>query len=191
MAKRKIKNIFEDWTPEWKFVRGEGKWNYFVEPDDYDNWGTQLYGKEVEELIPELEEIRDKAVEFVKEQGKEVTNVNPVYKEDKEGNKYINFRKKKYDEETTPPKLYNVSGDEITGEFNQPVGGGSTLRVKTMIKPYYIPASKTVGVSTKLIAVQIIKNNFNGTSAGFSDESGEDNPPFDFDSSKATESDEY
>lgn len=179
MAKKKIKNIFEDYEPLWKFVRGEAKWLYIKEPDDYDNWSLNLYGEEVEDLIPELVEYLAEAVVFAKEQGKEVKTVAEVYKTDQDGNKFIKPKKKKYDEDTYPPKIYNITGDEVTEEFNKKLGGGTKVRVKLMVKPYYMGTTKTVGLSTKLIAVQVIKPVEYAGGAGFDDESGGDTPPFD------------
>ena len=53
MAKSKVKNIFQDYEPLWKYIRGEAKWAYVLEPDDYGNWSVNIYSDEIEELIPE------------------------------------------------------------------------------------------------------------------------------------------
>jgi len=120
----------------------------------------------------------DQAVEYAKEKGKDVQNVAHFLKKDKQGREFIHAKRKQYDVETLPPKIYSVTGEEITDQFNEPVGGGSAIRAKVMIKPYYMPTTKTVGVSTKLLAVQIIKNKEFAGGSGFTDESSQDNPPF-------------
>ena len=184
MAKKKIKNIFEDYEVKWEYIRGTANWVYLLEPDDYDNWSLNLYGDQVDALEEDLQEYLDTAVEFVKEQGKEVTTVAPIYNVDQEGKKFFKLKKKKYDENTPKPKIYNVSGDEVTDSWNKPIGAGSVVRVKVMIKPYYIPATKTVGLSKRLLAVQIIKNETFGGDAGFKDESNNgDTPPFEVEES--------
>lgn len=181
MAKKKIVSIFKDYDPLWKYVRGVGNWNALIEPDDYEKWSTNLSGPEVDELEDELQAFLDDAVQFVKEEGKVVESIAPIFKETQEGNKYIQFKKTQYEEDTDGPKLYNVTGEEITGKLKREPGGGSTLRVKAMIKPYYMATTKTVGLSYKLLAVQIIEAKEYAGSSGFGDESNGETPPFDAD----------
>jgi hypothetical protein len=190
MAKEKVTNLFKDYDPMWEYVKGEGQWNNFITPDaEYDTWSTNLYGQEVEDLEPALQAYLDEAVEFLKEQGKEPEDLADLYKV-KDGKKYINFKRKGYNGENTPPKLYNVTGEEITGELKQDPWGGSTIRVRAMIKPYFMPAKKQgrtlipsiAGLSYQLLAVQIIENKQGNTQSGFVDESkGGDVAPFDAD----------
>jgi hypothetical protein len=179
MAKKKVKSVFADYEPLWKFVRGEGYWVNIKDPDDYGNWNVNLYGNEVDELKEELEAYLEDAVEFAKGEGKDVQTVADIYKTDKEGRKFIKFKKPQYDEDTPGPKVFNVTGEEVTDSWNAPIGGGSKLRVKALIKPYYMPTTKTVGLSFKLLAVQIIENKEFAGGSGFGDESGGDTPPFD------------
>jgi hypothetical protein len=179
MAKKKVKSIYENTEPLWKYIRGEGYWVSIKEPDDYGNWNVNLYGDEVMELEEELQAYLNEAVEFAKAEGKDVQNVADVFKTDKEGRKYLKAKKTQYDEDTPPPKIYNITGDEVTDEWKDPIGGGSKLRIKVMIKPYYMNTTKTVGLSTKLMAVQVIKNKEFAGGSGFGDESGGDTPPFD------------
>ena len=186
MAKKRVKSIFEDYDVLWKFARGTAKWAYLLEPDDYGNWSLNLYGPEVEEMEEELQAYLDEAVEFAKEQGKDVQAVAPIYNKDNEGNTFMKVKKKQYDEDTPRPKIFNVTGEDVTDTWSEPIGGGSTVRVKMLIKPYYMPTTKTVGLSKKLIAVQIIKNKSFTTNGGFTDESSNDNPPF-----EVEESEEY
>ncbi len=177
--KRRAVNIFEDYDPLWRFIRGEGKWVNIVQPDDYGNWSINLYGDEALELETELQAYLDEAVEFAKEKGKDVQVVADLYSKDQEGNKYLKLKKKQYDEDTPRPKIYNVTGEEVTDEWTEPIGGGSKLRVKVMFKPYYMGSTKSIGLSKKLIAVQIIENKkFAGGGGGFQDESSGENPPF-------------
>jgi hypothetical protein len=184
MAKKKVKSVFADYEPIWKFVRGTGYWVNIKDPDEYGNWNVNLYGEEVDELEEELKAYLEDAVEFAKEAGKDVQHVADIYKTDKEGRRYIKFKKPQYDEDTPGPKIFDVTGQEVTEEWNTPIGGGSTLRLKVLIKPYYMPTTKTVGLSYKLIAVQVIKNKEFAGGSGFVDESSADNPPFDTEDSE-------
>ena len=55
------------------------------------------------------------------------------------------------------------------------IGGGSTLKVSTTIVPYTMPSSKSVGISLRLNAVQVInlvEGGKDGDSSMFSDEEG-------------------
>jgi hypothetical protein len=186
MAKKKIVNIFEDAEPIWSYIKGTGQWINVVTPDDYDKWSVNLYGDEVMDMEAELTAYVDEAVAYAKEQGKVVENVAYPYAE-YDGKKYIQFKKKVYDDATEPPKLYNISGDEITGQYKKEIGGGSTVRVRAMFKPYYMGTTKTVGVSKKLLALQIIENKEYKGASGFQDESTTDNAPFDGASPDASE----
>lgn len=171
MAKKKIVNIFEEAEPIWSYIKGTGQWINVVEPDDYDKWSVNLYGEEVLEMKDELTAFVDEAVAFAREQGKVVDNVAYPYSE-YDGKEYIQFKKKVYDADTPPPQLYNLHGDEITGTYRKPIGGGSSVRVRAMFKPYYMGTTKTVGVSKKLLALQILENKEYKGASGFVDESG-------------------
>jgi len=179
MAKRKIINIFKDTDPLWKYVRGTGNWTSIVDTDDYDAWTTNLSGDEVDELSTELSEYLNEAVKFAKEEGKQIDNIaDNFYKTAQDGTKYIKFKRAKYDEDTEGPKIFNITGEDITGQVKKDPGGGSTLRVRAMIKPYYMASTKTVGLSFKMLAVQIINNKEYVGASGFGDESTGETPPF-------------
>ena len=176
MAKQK--NIFKDAEPIWKYIKGTGNWNTIIKPDDYDKWSVNLSGQEVEDLEVELQAALDEAEKFAKSKGKNVEKVASPYAE-YNGTKYIQFKKPKYDDDTEGPKLYNITGEEVTGQVKKDPGGGSTLRLRVMFKPYYMAATKTVGLSKKLLAVQIIDNKEYVGASGFEDESGgAETPPF-------------
>jgi len=188
-AKKQYDNLFGDHEPMWQYVRGTGDWNSFIEPEErYDTWTTQLSGDEVEELEGELQGYLDEAVAFAKESGKVVDDVADLYKV-KNGKKYIQFKRKgsKKDGPNTPPKYFNINGDEVTGADRKEVGGGSTIRIRAMIKPYFMPAKKVgkvdvpsiVGLSYQLLAVQVIENKEYAGASGFGDESSAEAPPFD------------
>jgi hypothetical protein len=187
----KVVNLFKDYDPLWEYVKGTGQWNNFLVADaEYDTWSTQLFGEGVEDLEPTLQAYLDEAVEFVKESGKDVEDVADLYRE-RDGKKYINFKRKAYGGDNEPPKLFNVTGEEITGQLKSDPWGGSTLRVRAMIKPYYMPSKKVgktvvpsiVGLSYTLLAVQIIDNKQGTSASGFVDESTNsgDTAPFDAD----------
>lgn len=193
MAKKKIENIFSETEPLWKYVKGTGQWINVIEADDYEKWSVNLYGEEVIELDDELTAYLEEAIAFAKEAGKEVESKADLYKE-YDGKKYIQFKRKKYDEDTAPPKLYNITGEEITGMYKKEIGGGSTIRIRAMIKPYFMPSKKVgqvvvpsiVGLSYQLLAVQIIENKEYKGASGFGDESGGnvETPPFEVDGSE-------
>ena len=184
MVKKRTPSIYQDYDVIWKYVRGIGNWNSLVSPDDYDKWSTNLSGQEVEDMEVELQAYLDEAVKFAKAEGKDVQTISPLYKE-YQGNRYIQFKKPQYDEDTEAPKYYNINGDEVTGKDRKEVGGGSTIRIRAMVKPYYMATTKTVGVTYKLLAVQVIENKEYVGASGFGDESGgaepkaEDVAPFD------------
>ncbi len=177
-AKKKIVNIFEDYDVLWRFVKGPCKWVSIVAPDDYGNWSLNMYGDEIEDIKEEIQGYLDEAVRFAKEKGKDVQTINPILKVDNEGKSFMKIKKPQYDEDTPQPKIYNITGDEVTDTFKTPIGGGSMLRVKMLVKPYYMGTTKSVGVSMKLLAVQVIKNVEFAGGSGFNDESSTDNPPF-------------
>lgn len=179
MAKKKFNNIYSETEPLWKYVKGIGQWTNIITADDYDKWSTNFYGQEVEDLEVELQAYLDEAVEFAKKEGKVVNTIAPLYKE-YEGKKYIQFKKKKYDEDTEAPKTYNITGEETTGNLKSEPGGGSTLRLRAMVKPYYMASTKTVGLTYGMLAVQIIENKQYQGASGFEDESTStaETPPF-------------
>lgn len=177
MAK-KFNNIYSDTEPLWKYVKGTGQWNNFIKADDYDKWSTNFYGEEVEELETELQAYLDEAVKFAKAEGKEVKNIADLYKT-YEGKKYIQFKKKKYDEDTEAPKYYDIHGNEVVDKNRKEVGGGSTLKLRVMVKPYFMASTKTVGLTYGLLAVQVLENKEYIGASGFEDESGEEAAPFD------------
>ena len=187
MAKQKRENIYENTEPLWKYVKGTGNFNALRDVDQFEKWSTNLSGEEVEDLEVEMKAMLDEAVKLAEEKGKVVKNVADLYKT-YEGKKFIVFKKKQYDEETKGPKLYNVHGDELVDlkGFQEP-GGGSTLRVRAIIKPYYMATTKTVGLSYGMLACQIIDNKQYVGASGFGDESGgaKEEAPFE------TESEDY
>lgn len=200
MAKQKTNdNIFKDHEVMWKYVKGIGNWNSVIEVNKYDSWSVNLSGEEVEELEGELQGYLDEAVDFAKEQGKEVDDVADLYKVNKDGKKYIQFKRKGYNGENTPPKLYNIHGDETTGQVKTEPGGGSTLRLRVMVKPYFMPSKKVgkvevpsiVGLSYQLLAVQIIENKEYAGQSGFGDESGGAKETAPFDTPVTTEDSDY
>ncbi len=183
MAKKRIVNIFSEAEPLWKYLKGTGQWITVVDADDYDKWSVNLYGDEVLDLRTELQAFLDEAVAFAESEGKEVKNIAGLYKE-YQGKEYIQFKKPKYDDDTEPPKLYNITGEEITGKMKKPIGGGSTVRIRAMIKPYYMASTKSVGLTYRLLALQIIENKEYAGASGFEDESGGSKAPFEVEESE-------
>lgn len=138
---------------------------------------------ELQALIEKLEAIQDKAFdEAVSEANamnkKKITKAD-LYLEDEEGNIYLKFKQnaviKKKDGSTATVKIAHFDSKGKPVDVN--VGRDSVIRLSFTATPYFMQSTKTVGLSLRPVAVQVIKlNEFGGNSAedyGFSsDEEG-------------------
>ena len=166
--------VFEEVEPKFGFMKGEAKWAHILKPSQYDKYSIDLYGDEVIEHIPVFEEMAQKAAEEIKQAGKKVALVADVYKENDEGVKYIQFKKAATGKEgpIPHPPIYDVYGN-LVEDWDKLIGNGSIVKVKYVAKPYYMAATKTVGISYKLLALQVIKLvEYTEGGGGFGDESG-------------------
>lgn len=135
---------------------------------------------ELKKLIEKLEAIQDKAFdEAVSEanaMNKKKIHKADLYLEDDEGNVYLKFKQnaviKKKDGSTANVKLAHFDSKGKPVDVN--VGRDSVIRLSFTATPYFMQSTKTVGLSLRPVAVQVIKlNEFGGNSAedyGFSAE---------------------
>jgi hypothetical protein len=172
---------FNKEASKWGYVKGEAKWCKFLKPDDYDKFSVNLSGSDIEDLIVELEAMRDEAVEAVEALGKKAIPAD-VYKEEEDGTKFISFKLPAVDYEGKPNKIkvYDVSGN-LVEDWDKEVGNGSVIKIKYQAKPYYMASTKMVGISYRFYAMQIIKlEEYTSKDSGFGDET-DGNAPFDTD----------
>lgn len=138
---------------------------------------------ELQALIEKLEAIQDKAFdEAVSEanaMNKKKIHKSDLFFEDEEGNVYLKFKQnaviKKKDGSTVNAKIAHFDSKGKPIDVN--VGRDSVIRLSFTAMPYFMQSTKTVGLSLRPVAVQVIKlNEFGGNSAedyGFSsDEEG-------------------
>lgn len=159
-------------TPDTKFdPDGVYKIDLFVDRD------------EAQDLINKLEVIRDDYLEnsdiikAVREKNpKARINVAEVYEEDEEGRAHFKFKQKaKITTKTgqTYDKKVAIFDSKVK-PIKVEIGNGSTVKVSFSAQPYYMASTKTVGLSLKLIAVQVLNLVEFGQddSAGFEAEEG-------------------
>lgn len=127
---------------------------------------------ELKKLIEKLEAIQDKAFdETVSEanaMNKKKIHKADLYLEDDEGNVYLKFKQnaviKKKDGSTANVKIAHFDSKGKPVDVN--VGRDSVIRLSFTATPYFMQSTKTVGLSLRPVAVQVIKlNEFGGNSA--------------------------
>lgn len=127
---------------------------------------------ELKKLIEKLEVIQDKAFdEAVSEanaMNKKKIHKADLYLEDDEGNVYLKFKQnaviKKKDGSTANVKIAHFDSKGKPVDVN--VGRDSVIRLSFTATPYFMQSTKTVGLSLRPVAVQVIKlNEFGGNSA--------------------------
>lgn len=160
------------------YLRGKAKWAKVLEADQYGNYAIDVYPEEaggLDAIKEEAERIAEEAKGLVEGLKKKVALVADVSKEDSEEVEYIQFKRK---EDKGAPKIYNKYG-ELDEDWDSLVGNGSIVKVGCVLSPYYMAATKTVGVSYKLYAVQVIDLvEYEGGSGntGFGNEAGDEAP---------------
>lgn len=160
--------------------KGDARWCKILEADEYDKYTVDVYG-DLEHIQAEAEAIVEKAKELVEGAGKEIEKVQYATKTNKEGEEFVHFKRdafKRDGTENTPPKIYNSAGTLVEG-WNKLIGNGSKVSVAYLLSPYYMASSKTVGVSIKFYAIQVIdlvEYSGGGGGSPFDNESGEDVP---------------
>ena len=178
----------DQYYSQFGYLKGTSKWTKVLQPDQYGNYAVDVYPSEddLNHIKDIATEIANDAKELVEGAGKQVKMVNDVSKFDQEDVEYIQFKRKasKQDgSDVPPPKIYDAGGTHVA-DWNKLVGNGSTVKVGYTLTPYYMAATKTVGVSFKFYAIQIIKlseytGGTGGGSGGFGDETDSNDAPFD------------
>lgn len=179
--------------------KGYAQYPYLKDPDtkfnpdgDYkvnlamdDNEAT---GKLIAKLQQMLEDFYDNDEEIAKAvaKGRKVV-MSDIYEKDEEGRIVLKFKQK--------AKITKKNGEKIDIKLPQfdsrgkpmeaaNIGRDSVIKINFSIRPYYLPTTKTCGLSLRPVAVQVIKlNEFTGggsaESYGFDDEGegGYEAPP--------------
>lgn len=171
--------------------KGYAQYPYLKDPDtkfnpdgDYkvnlamdDNEAT---GKLIAKLQQMLEDFYDSDEEVAKAvaKGRKVV-MSDIYENDEEGRIVLKFKQK--------AKITKKNGEKINIKLPQfdsrgkpmeaaNIGRDSVIKVNFSVRPYYLPTTKTCGLSLRPVAVQVIQlNEFSGgggtaESYGFSDE---------------------
>lgn len=172
--------------------KGYAQYPYLKDPDtkfnpdgDYkvnlamdDNEAT---GKLIAKLQQMLEDFYDNDEEVAKAvaKGRKVV-MSDIYENDEEGRIVLKFKQK--------AKITKKNGEKINIKLPQfdsrgkpmeaaNIGRDSVIKVNFSVRPYYLPTTKTCGLSLRPVAIQVIQlNEFSGggggtaESYGFSDE---------------------
>lgn len=170
--------------------RGYAQYPYLKDPDtkfnpdgDYkvnlamdDN---EVTGKLIAKLQQILEEFYDSDEEVAKAiaKGRKVV-MTDVFEKDEEGRLVLKFKQK--------AKITKKNGEKIDVKLPQfdsrgkpmeaaNIGRDSVIKVNFSVRPYYLPTTKTCGLSLRPVAIQVIElHEFTGggsaESYGFSDE---------------------
>lgn len=147
-------------APDTKFdAKGVYKVGIKLSADD-----AQVVIDAINEVMPRAQELLDeaKAKEKAKNKLKDYSLSDEPWSEDEEGNITFNTKMaarvtskkdgKTYD---LKPKLFDAKGNPI--KFGTRIGGGSLVRLRIEFIPYFNAASKSAGVSLRLVAVQVIE----------------------------------
>jgi hypothetical protein len=140
--------------------------------------------EQVQKFIAKLEDIRDSF--YDQDEGvqkalktRKAVNKADVCEYDEEGNVYFKFKQK--------AKLKSKTGDIIdvtvpvfdakAKPMDELIGRDSLIKVATTIFPYFMQTTKTVGLSLKLTAVQVLElkapsTGGSGSGFGFEEEEG-------------------
>lgn len=145
-----------------------------------------------EDMINKLTEILDSEYNnLCKEKGKKLNKI-PFFDEIDDHTLQFKFKQNKVihrqDGQTNEVKipLFDAKGKPIAKKIK--LGNGSTIKVSYTVAPYYNATNKGVGLSLRLVAIQVIElveySAGNAESYGFGEEEGyeskdeEDDPPF-------------
>ena len=175
-----VQQVITDTAPVYGYIKGTAKWTKVLEVDDYGKYSINLYPEQeqLDKLLSELNIIQDAAKEEAESKGKKVVLVADILKEDNEGKSFLQFSLPELKGDGTPNKvdIYDVYGKKQEG-WDKLIGNGSLVKVKYMFKPYYMASTKTVGLSKRFFALQIIDLvEYGGGDSGFGDETGGDTP---------------
>ena len=162
-------------------VKGKLLFPHLITPDtrfDADGvYKTSLIcdPEEVEGIVSELEAARDELYEktvkgtksaAAKKQIIKADVTRPALDRDGEETGEVEFRfKSKY-----PPKLWDAKKNQIQEELE--IGNGTVAKIMFQPNAYYVPSSKTVGVTLYVNHVQILDLSSYGSPDGFEEEDG-------------------
>lgn len=153
--------------------KGRAVWPHLNTPDTKFNaegeYTTKLSipADEAQGLVKQLEAIRDSFFEDLKEKDPKVARYNmaDVFEEEMDdqgnttGNYIFKFKQKALITtragKTYEPKIAIV--DSKRAPTDAVISGGSVIKISATVLPYAMPTSKTVGVSLRPAAVQIIE----------------------------------
>ncbi|MBD3841945.1 MAG: hypothetical protein IE909_08680 [Campylobacterales bacterium] len=171
MAKIVKGKVTFETEPKFGYVKGYTKWAKILAPDDYDKYSVNLYGEEIEGMETELKELLDTAGKELEALDKQFT-VADIFRVDDSGKKFLNFKLNATDFEGKPQniKIYDVTGKEVTKTWNALIGNGSLVKIKYRVAPYYMAASRVLGLTFRFYAVQIINLQEYKATSGFGDE---------------------
>lgn len=154
--------------------RGKTKWCKWNQPDTYGKFSVNVYftDEDTEALNKTLTSMRDEAVKVATGSGKKVNGVADILREDSDGNMFFNFKVDASKIESGKVTIVDKFGKEDK-DFNKLIGNDSIVKVKYMARGYHMPSTKQVGVSLRLMAIQVIElNEYSGSGGSdFSDES--------------------
>jgi hypothetical protein len=167
------------------YLKGKCKWAKVLAPDQFGNYAVDMYpeAEVLEHFKEEIKALTDEAVTLLEGVKKKVALVADPTKEDEDEVEYIQFKRKSEKANgslNTPPKIYDLYGN-YQADWDKLVGNGSLVKVGYMLTPYYMASTKTVGVSYKFYAIQVIDHvayeSTGSGNSGFGDETG-DGAPF-------------
>lgn len=160
-------------TPDTKFnPEGDYKVNLVMEDDEKTN---SLVAK-LEAALEDFYENDDNVKQAISKGRKVVTQ--DIYEKDEEGRIVMKFKQKavitKKDGSKIPVKIRQFDSKGKPIDVN--IGRDSVIKVSFTANPYYMPSTRTCGLSLRLLAVQVISlNEFGDASAssyGFEEEEG-------------------
>lgn len=160
-------------TPDTKFnPEGDYKVNLVMEDDEKTN---SLVSK-LEAVLEDFYENDDNVKQAISKGRKVVTQ--DIYEKDEEGCIVMKFKQKavitKKDGSKIPVKIRQFDSKGKPIDVN--IGRDSVIKVSFTANPYYMPSTRTCGLSLRLLAVQVISlNEFGDSSAssyGFEEEEG-------------------
>jgi hypothetical protein len=160
-------------TPDTKFnPEGDYKVNLVMEDDEKTN---SLVSK-LEAILEDFYGNDDDVKQAISKGRKVVTQ--DIYEKDEEGHIVMKFKQKaiitKKDGSKIPVKIRQFDSKGKPIDVN--IGRDSVIKVSFTANPYYMPSTRTCGLSLRLLAVQVISlNEFGDASAssyGFEEEEG-------------------
>lgn len=154
----------------------EIQWCMYVKPDDYGKYSVDMYFNEedTEKFVTALELMRDLGADDATSAGKQIKVMKDVYKMK---NGKICFQATV--DATKAPNgipIYNRNAELMPG-FNKAIANGSTAKIQVRINPYYVAASKTVGVKLTLLEIMLIDLIEYKADEGFDPEDTDNTPP--------------